>query len=119
MQLKFLITCFLLGFGLTISAQITTSLDDNTTTRFTTVDESWVLFENQEDKTIFIDFESIESTVSDIRIKTESDEIQFSDVVSDLPQDTIYELDFSILPEGNYTIEIRTYQEVLTKKIKV
>jgi hypothetical protein len=118
MQLKFLIICFLLGFGLTLSAQTTTSLNNNIT-KVSEVTESWILFESEEDKTIFIDFESIKSTVNDIRIKTASDEIQFTDVVSDLPQDAIYELDLSILPEGNYTIEIRTFQEVLSKKIKV
>ena len=118
MQLKFLITCFLFGFGLTLSAQTTTSLNNNIA-ELSEVTESWILFENEDDKTIFIDFESIKSTVSDIRIKTESDEIHFTDVVSDLPNDTIYELDLSTLPEGNYTIEIRTYQEVLSKKIKV
>ena len=118
MQLKFLIICVLLGFGLTLSAQTTTSLNDNIT-EISEVTESWILFESEDDKTIFIDFESIKSTVSDIRIKTESDEIQFTDVVSDLPRDAIYELDLSSLPEGDYIIEIRTYQEVLSKKIKV
>lgn len=118
MQLKFLITGFLLGFTLVLSAQKTTSIDESITA-IIEADESWILFESTEDKTIFIDFESIKSTVSDIRIKTESNEIQFSDVVSDLPQDAIYELDLSTLPEGNYIVEIRTYQEVLSKKIKV
>jgi hypothetical protein len=118
MQLKFLITCFLFGFGLTLSAQTTTSLNNNIT-KLSAVTESWILFESEEDKTIFIDFESIKSTVSDIRIKTEGNEIQFTDVVSDLPKNAIYELDLSTLPEGNYTLEIRTYNEVLSKKIKV
>jgi hypothetical protein len=118
MQLKFLITCFLFSLCLTLSAQKITSLSDNIA-ELSDVTESWILFENEEDKTIFIDFESIKSRVSDIRIKTESDEIQFTDVVSDLPKDAIYELDLSTLPEGNYTLEIRTYQEVLSKKIKV
>lgn len=83
------------------------------------VNESWVLFESTADKRILIDFESISSTVSDIRIKTENDDIEFSDVVDDLPQDAIYELDLSMLSEGNYTIEVRTFKEVLKKEIKI
>ena len=81
--------------------------------------ESWVLFENTDDKKILIDFESINSTVSDIRIKTATNDIEFSDVVADLPQNVIYELDFSYLTKGNYILEVRTFNEVLTKKISI
>ncbi len=116
MQFRLLLTLLLFFFSITSYAQPITSIENEPTLLAETT-ESWIFFEK--DKTLFIDFETIASTVNDIRIKTENDAIQFTDVVADLPQDAIYELDLSMLPEGNYIIEIRTYQEVLSKKIKV
>ena len=118
MQIKFIFTFLLFSMTFTLTAATTTIEKD-----FIIVDEnhdeSWVLFESTDDKKILIDFESIKSTVSDIRIKTATDEIEFSDVVDDLPQDAIYELDLSNLKAGSYTIEIRTFNEVLTKEITI
>ncbi|MFK7947426.1 MAG: hypothetical protein AB8G11_07550 [Saprospiraceae bacterium] len=118
MQLRLIFAFLLFSMTFTVTAQISisTSIEDN----FIVVEEtneSWVLFESTTDKKILIDFESIQSTVSDIRIKTATDEIEFTDVVDDLPQDAIYELDLSMLSEGSYTIEVRTFKEVLTKEI--
>lgn len=118
MQLRLLLAFLLFSCSFTSFAQTTTSIDENTIVLEET-NESWILSENESDKKILIDFESINSTINDIRIKSLNNEIQFSDVVSDLPQDAIYELDLSILTTGDYIIEIRTYTEVLTKEIKI
>lgn len=121
MQIKFIVAFLLFSMSfMTLSAQTAvTSIEEDFIIVNDNYDESWILFENTDDKKILIDFESITSTVSDIRIKTATDEIKFSDVVDDLPQDAIYELDLSSLSEGNYTIEIRTFKEVLTKEITI
>lgn len=118
MQLQLIFTFLLFSTTITLTAQttISTSVEEDFVI-VETVNESWVLFESTTDKKILIDFESIESTVSDIRVKTADDEIEFADIVDDLPQDAIYELDLSMLSEGNYTIEVRTFTEVLTKEI--
>lgn len=118
MQLRIIFTFLLFSITVTLTAQttISTSLEEDYIVLEET-NESWVLFESTVDKKILIDFESIQSTVSDIRIKTATDEIEFTDVVDNLPQDAIYELDLSMLSEGNYTIEVRTFKEILTKEI--
>lgn len=118
MQFRLLLAFLLSVISLTSFAQTTTSIYEDAIVLEETK-ESWVLFENETDKIIFIDFESINGTVNDIRIKTANNDIHFSDVVADLPQDAIYELDLSTLTKGDYTIEIRTYNEVLTKEIKI
>lgn len=121
MYFKIALTFSFLLFLTTLNAQsLTTSLPNQATFEISTeLNESWILFENNEDKKILIDFESIQSTVSDIRIKSVTNDIEFSDVVADLPQNVIYELDFSYLGKGDYILEVRTYNEVLTKKIAI
>ena len=119
MKSKVVLTFFLFSLSITLPAKITLPVSNGDNLVIKEVNESWVLFESKDDKKILIDFESIKSTVSDIRIKTETDDVEFTDVVVDLPQDAIYELDFSMLSEGSYTIEVRTFTEVLTKKITI
>jgi hypothetical protein len=121
MQLRIIFAFLLFSITFTLTAQTTTAVTtiEEDFVIFEEINESWVLFESTDDKKILIDFESIQSTVSDIRIKTAADDITFTDVVDDLPQDAIYELDLSTLSEGSYTIEVRTYKEVLTKEITI
>ena len=122
MQFKIALTFSFLSIFSTLNAQsFTAALPHYQDNLEISVDnnESWVLFENTNDKKILIDFESIKSTVNDIRIKTVTNDIEFSDVVADLPQNVIYELDFSYLSKGNYILEVRTYNEVLTKNISI
>ena len=76
-------------------------------------------FTDRQNQRAFIDFEAIGVNLESIRVTAPSGEVMWSDDVSTLPVDVIYEVDYSTYPAGNYTLEIRSYTGKITKALTV
>ena len=79
------------------------------------LDLSEIFYNDNENQLLFIDFQAIEDQVSQLNI-LKNDELMMEDDVSDLPANTIYELNLEVLREGNYTIELVCGQGIKIRK---
>ena len=113
--LAFLITGNLIG-QTSVAANDTnflnTSIENNST-------DNWSFFLDEESKPYYIDFETINVNLSEIVVFDNDGEIVKREDVSDLPVNSIYELDCSTYPKGKYTVELRSYTEILKREISV
>ncbi len=82
-------------------------------------DESGIFFTDPENKVCFIDFSEINGYAKHLIVKNKEDEVIVDEMLWDLPQNSIYELDFEEYKEGNYEIELHTYTSVINKKMDV
>ena len=69
------------------------------------LDLSEIFYNDNENQLLFIDFQAIGDQVSLLNI-LKDDELMMEDDVSDLPDNTIYELNLEVLRNGNYTVEL-------------
>lgn len=81
--------------------------------------EDWTLYADEENKLYYIDFENLKVNLSDIVVKNANGEVILKDNVFDLPVNTIYELDFSTYKPGAYEIELRSFTNVIRKKLEL
>jgi hypothetical protein len=81
--------------------------------------DSWTYFVDEDSQTYYIDFETINVNLSDVIVRDAQGMEVLRDDVLDLPVNTIYELDFSRLASGTYTIELRSFSGVLRKEVNV
>lgn len=104
---------FLLLFFLNVSIAFANSADPVTdgpgykARLTTTTNSSGVFFEDFSSGTIFIDFEGVESPLLSISI-LRGDQTLFVDPVSDLPLNTIYELNTELIRPGMYNLVLET-----------
>jgi hypothetical protein len=124
MQRRFLLGCLIAFscFGTTLSAQTASNeanLTSSTTTLTPSSDDNWSFFHDEENHTYFIDFETINLNLSEIIVMNKVGEVVVKEDVIDLPVNSIYELDCSTFPKGEYTVELRSYTKFLSKKIAV
>ena len=68
---------------------------------------------------LLIDFDILDDRVQTVKV-TKNGEFVKADDVSELPEDSIYELDLNLLSKGKYTIELitNTHQSI-TNDIKI
>jgi len=52
-------------------------------------------------------------------VTRDNGEVVLRDQVFDLPVDTIYEIDFNQYGEGTYTIELRSFTDVISRKVTI
>ena len=76
-------------------------------------------FKDASSKKSYIDFEAIGVNLESIRVTAPNGEVMWSDDVSTLPVDVIYELNYRDYPAGTYTLEIRSYTGKLTRELLV
>lgn len=124
MQLKFpLLSVLLIIFSASfLSAQSSASVDSKkptilSTDEFSISPDEWTFYLDKENKVYYIDFESINVNLNDIRVFDQAGELVKSDKLWDLPVNTIYELNISDLKPGNYKIELRSYTGLIEKEI--
>lgn len=79
--------------------------------------DSWSYFSDEESKTFYIDFETINFNIKTVSLKDQFGKVVFNDQVSDLPVNTIYELDCSAIPSGQYSLEIHSYTGIKSKNV--
>jgi len=76
-----------------------------------------IFYNDFENHYLFVDFETITDDLIEINLTREG-ELMMEDDVTDLPANTIYELNTNIFRAGHYTIELVTLQGIkIHKKI--
>ena len=78
-------------------------------------DNNWSFYSDEESEFCYIDFESINVNLNEIVVKNQKGAIVFNETVNGFPVDSIYELDCSQFPVGNYTIELHSYTGIFTR----
>ena len=127
-KLSFLLALFLTGSLTTLVAQ-TASLHETTgskaagTTKTNSLlnmdSESWSLYADEENNLYYVDFATLSVNLNDIVVTRDDGEVVLREQVFDLPVDTIYEIDFNQYGKGNYTIELRSFTDVIRRKVKI
>ena len=82
-------------------------------------ESSWTLFEDQIEKSFYIDFDSFNLNLKEVLIKNIQGDIIYRNKVYDLPVDAIFELNFSNYPSGYYTIEVHSFISVFSKSLEL
>jgi uncharacterized protein DUF3244 len=91
---------------------ISTSIDDNG-------GQDWTFYLDAEKRLYYIDFESINVNLNDIKVKNSKGQVVLSDGVAELPVNTIYELDMKNMKPGKYQIELSSFTGVIRKEVVV
>jgi len=81
--------------------------------------ENLSFFADEEEAVFYIDFESISLNLNEVVIKDKEGATVFMQKVSDLPVDTIYELDYSQFNSGQYFVELHSYTDILQSTFSV
>jgi hypothetical protein len=82
--------------------------------------KDWSFYTDSENQVLYIDFEKIDVNLSSVSVKSADSKVVFKDEnLWMLPVNTIYEVDFSNKPKGQYTIELRTFTATLKKVITI
>ena len=68
---------------------------------------SKIFYSDYANTTLFIDFEALGNQFAELNILRD-DKLMLEDNVTDLPSDTIYEIDLEVLRAGAYTLELKT-----------
>lgn len=122
---------FLLGFALVAASACISPLKaqllsvnnapaGDETTKQTTTKQEWSIFTDNENRMAYIDFEKINVNLSGVSVKNNAGEVVFKDeTLWQLPVNTIYEVDFSNFPKGEYTIELKSYTCNLNRTITI
>ena len=115
---------FLLGSLSTASAQSLASADLRPAelapaTSVETPGDDWSVYVDDENDVYYIDFEKFAVNFREVVVLNDRREVVLQDEVFDLPVDAIYEIDFSTLPDGQYTIELRSFAGTLRKEVRI
>ncbi len=81
--------------------------------------EDWSFFHDEDTNLFFIDFETVDVNLSDLKVINQAGDVIITEKLQNLPVNTIFELDLSPYPSGIYLVEIRTFTNTITKEITV
>ena len=82
--------------------------------------QDWSFYTDAENRMLYIDFEKINVNLNGIAVKNKEGKVIFKDdALWELPVNTIYEVDFSKEPKGDYTVEVRTFTTTLRKTVTI
>ena len=109
-----------LGFFISGNLFAQTSVSSNEfTPKAAIAGSSETFYEDAENKLLYIDFETVNVNLSDIKVKNADGEIVLEDELWSLPVNTIYEVDYKEFAAGTYEIELRSFTGVLRKTVEV
>lgn len=111
MKIHYLTPLLLLVFTLNLNAAVTIgplSNDDPT-------DLTEIFYSDFESDLLYIDFKAVGDRVTQLNI-LKDDNLMMEDDVTDLPDNTIYELNLDVLRQGNYTVELVCEQGITIRK---
>ncbi|MFK8103416.1 MAG: hypothetical protein AB8G15_12860 [Saprospiraceae bacterium] len=101
----------ILSMGFTASAHQSTAFHtDPPTTKIKLKDidsPSKIFFQDEDNTTVFIDFSLVLEPIAEVNIH-KAGSLMMEDDVRDLPSDTIYELNLSVIRDGSYILEVVT-----------
>ena len=125
MQFKtYMIAVALMGSACLMNAQTSAMAENNTNESFSSElpsldGDNWTFYLDADSKVYYIDFETISVNLSDIKVVNETGDVVKKDNLWDLPVNTIYELDFTDLKPGKYTVELRSYTGMIMKEVMI
>jgi len=80
--------------------------------------EAWS-FLSGKNSVYYLDFDELGFQLEHIELRTISGKVLFTDEVGDLSTFTLYELDFTKFPMGEYFLELKTKNKTLRKVLKL
>jgi hypothetical protein len=81
---------------------------------------NWSVYADNENHVVYIDFEKINLNLNGVVVKDGEGKVVFKDdALWQLPVNTIYEVDCSKYPKGEYLIELKTFTTIMRKAISV
>ena len=99
---------------------LSTSSTGNETSKQANNKQDWSIYTDHENNMVYVDFDKINVNLSGVAVRDNSGQIVFKDdTVWQLPVNTMYEVDLSKYPKGEYTLELKTFTSVLKKNIAV
>ena len=82
--------------------------------------QDWSFYTDAENRMLYIDFEKINVNLNGIVVKNKEGKVVFKDdALWELPVNTIYEVDFSKEPKGDYVVEVKTFTTSLRKTVTI
>jgi hypothetical protein len=82
--------------------------------------QDWSFYTDAENRMLYIDFEKINVNLNGIVVKNKDGKVVFKDdALWELPVNTIYEVDFSKEPKGDYIVEVKTFTTTLRKTVTI
>lgn len=115
---------FIMLFALTATfafaqSEIASSDADAMLPTISEVSAKSVFATDPDSKICFIDFMKIDGYAKQLIVKNAAGDVVLDEPVWELPENTLYELDYNEYKEGNYTVEIQTYSTAIKQQIKV
>ncbi len=96
------------------------SPNGNDSSKLSSSIKDWSFYTDNENQMLYIDFDKIDVNLSSVSVKDANLKVVFKDEnLWQLPVNSIYELDFSNKPKGQYSIELRTFTTTLKKVITI
>ena len=93
---------------------------NNAETNKSDIKQDWSFYTDAENRMLYIDFEKINVNLNGIVVKNKEGKVVFKDdALWDLPVNTIYEVDFSKEPKGDYIVEVKTFTTTLRKTVTI
>ena len=74
-----------------------------------------IFFSDYDNAILFIDFQALPGEIVNVKILKE-EVLMMEDEVTDLPLNTIYEINLDIIREGKYTVELVTAEGIVVHK---
>ena len=105
--------------GFSQSMATLNSRTDNTEKLLNFSAEDWSFFHDAERNTYYIDFETVDVNLSDLKVITAAGDVVLKENLQSLPVNTIFELSLEGYPIGTYEVVIRTFTSVINKTIEV
>lgn len=103
-----------------LHAQLLSTSTTGTETSKQANKQDWSIYTDRENNIVYVDFEKINVNLSGVAVRDNSGQVLFKDdSVWQLPVNTMYEVDLSKYPKGEYTLELKTYTSVLKKNVVV
>lgn len=103
-----------------LNAQMLSVSGNETSKQSTSDKQDWSIYSDRENNIVYVDFEKINVNLSGLVVRDNDNKVLFKDdMVWQLPVNTIYEVDLSKYPKGEYTLELKTFTAVLRKMVMV
>lgn len=122
MKRTLLVTCLMIGFFMSVQAQVAYSAFDSENESAQIKEQQLskkAFYADSESNIYYIDFENLSFNLNKIVVKNEQGKVLKSDNVFDLPVNTIYELDLNAYKPGDYEIELTTFTGVVKKVVSI
>jgi hypothetical protein len=124
--MKKLLAATIILFALSMTSPVNAQLlsvkspTGNDSSKLTDTTQDWSFFTDNENHVLYIDFEKINVNLNTMSLKDKTGKVVFKDEnLWQLPVNTIYEVDFSKYPKGDYALELKTFTSVLRKTVSV